>query len=489
MTHGTDSGVQLEHAPDMLNTATEQPGSLPSGTDLAALRAGFAGDVLTPEDSGPYDDARAVFNAMFDRRPAVIARATCDADVVAAIGFARTTGLPLAVKAGGHSVAGFSTIEGGLLLDLGPMKGIVVDAEARRVRVEPGVNWGELDGATQAHGLATTGGRMTTTGVAGFVLGSGSGWLERLHGLACDNLVSARMVTADGRVVTASEEENPDLFWGLRGGGGNFGVVTEFELALHPIGPTIYGGMMMYPRDRAPEVLRNLRDFIADAPRGVIAGAVMLTAPPMPFVPPELQGRPAINVVSAYFGDLEAGPEALAGLRRCADPMVDMVGPMPYAALQAASDPGNPPGRRNYWHSDLFADLPDAAIDTFVDRANSATSPFSVMILAPYGGAVADVPEDATPISGRSAEWFYHCYGIWTEGDDEQHIGWVRDTGAALVPWTTEGMALNFFSDVDDARVRSAFGEEKLRRLTALKDAYDPGNLFRSNQNVRPSAG
>ena len=289
---------------------------------------------------------------MFDRRPAVIARATCDADVVAAIGLARSTGLPLAVKAGGHSVAGFSTIEGGILLDLGPMKGIAVDAEARRVRVEPGVNWGELDGATQQHGLATTGGRMTPTGVAGFVLGSGSGWLERLHGLACDNLISARVVTADGRVLTASADENADLFWGLRGGGGNFGVVTEFELELHPIGPIIYGGMMMYPRDRAQEVCRNLRDFIADAPREVAAGAVLMTAPPAPFVPPELQGRPAINVMAAYYGDPASGPDALAGLRRCADPLVDMVGPMPYVALQAASDPGNPPGRRNYWHRD-----------------------------------------------------------------------------------------------------------------------------------------
>jgi FAD/FMN-containing dehydrogenase len=473
----------------MLNTATEQPGSLPSGTDLATLRAGFVGDVLTPQDSGPYDDARAVFNAMFDRRPAVIARATCDADVIAVIGFARATGLPLAVKAGGHSVAGFSTIEGGVLLDLGPMKGIAVDAEARRVRVEPGVNWGELDAATQEHGLATTGGRMTTTGVAGFVLGSGSGWLERLHGLACDNLVSARVVTADGRVVTASENENTDLFWGLRGGGGNFGVVTEFELKLHRIGPTIYGGIMLYPRDQAAAVCRNLRDFMADAPRGVAAGAVLMTAPPAPFVPPDLQGRPAINVLTAYFGDLDAGPETLAPITTFGEPAVNMVGPIPYVDLQAITDPGNPPGRRNYWHSDLFADLPDDAIDVAVARANAATSPFSVTILAGYGGAITDVAEDATPISGRSAPWFYHCYGIWEDAEDERHVDWVRGTADALRPWTTEGMALNFFSDVDDARVRSAFGEEKLQRLTALKDAYDPDNLFRSNQNIRPSAG
>ncbi len=473
----------------MLNTTTEQPGSHPSpGIDLTTLRAAFAGDVLTAPDGAAYDDARRVFNGMFDRRPALIARATCDADVVAAIGFARTTGLPLAVKAGGHSVAGFSTTEGGILLDLGPMNGIVVDAEARRVRVGPGVTWGELDEATQAHGLATTGGRMTTTGVAGFVLGSGSGWLERMHGLACDNLVSARMITADGRTVTASEDENSDLFWGLRGGGGNFGVVTEFELQLHRVGPTIFGGMMIYPREQAREVLKGLRAFMADAPRGVAGGAIMMTAPPAPFVPPDLHGKPVVSVLVAYFGDPGSGADALADLRRAVEPRIDTIGPMGYLDLQAATDPGNPPGRRNYWHSDLFTELADDTIDTLVDRANVATSPASVMIVAPYGGAVADVPEDDTPISGRSAEWFYHCYGIWTEGDDAQHIGWVKDTGAALRPWTTAGMPLNFFTDVDDARVRSAFGEEKHRRLTALKDAYDPDNLFRMNQNVRPSA-
>ena len=471
----------------MLNTTTEQPGSSTTGMDLDPLRAGFAGEVLTPDDGTRYDEARAVFNAMFDRRPAAIARATCDADVVAAIGFARTTGLPLAIKAGGHSAAGFSTIEGGLLLDLGPMKGIAVDAETRRARVEPGVTWGELDAATQEHGLATTGGRMTTTGVAGFVLGSGSGWLERLHGLACDNLVSARLVTADGRVVSASAEENPELLWGLRGGGGNFGVVTEFELALHPVGPTVYGGMLMYPRAQAPAVVRHFREFTADAPRGVAGGAILMTAPPAPFVPTEFHGQPAVTLLVVYFGDPAAGLDALDGLRGGGEPFVDMIGPMPYLQLQAMTDAGNQPGRRNYWHSDLFAELPDEAVDALVARANAATSPASVTILGAYGGAVGDVAEDASPISGRSAQWFYHCYGIWTEGDDATHIGWVKQTGAALRPWTTAGMALNFFTDVDDGRVRNAFGEEKHRRLTALKDVWDPDNLFRRNQNIRPS--
>ena len=457
-------------------------------TDISALRSSFAGEILTSADGERYDEARAVFNGMFDRRPAAIARATCDGDVVAAILFVQSARMPLAVRAGGHSVAGYSTVEGGLLLDLRPMNRIEVDAAARTVRVGPGVTWGELDAATQAHGLATTGGRMTTTGVAGFVLGSGSGWLERMHGLACDNLVSARLVTADGRVVTASESENSELFWGLRGGGGNFGVVTEFELRVHPVGPVVYGGFLLYPREQAPEVCRNFRDFAAHAPREVAAGCILLTAPPAPFVPPELHGKPAVSVFAAWFGDPAEGPEALAPLREFGAPAVDLLGPLPYQQLQALTDPGNPPGRRNYWHSDLFAELADETIDALVDRANAATSPASVIILARSGGATADVPEDAAPIGGRSAPWFYHCYGIWTDGEDSQHIDWVKETGAALRPWTTAGMPLNFFTDVDDNRVRSAFGEEKYRRLVALKDRYDPENLFCRNQNVRPSA-
>jgi len=456
-------------------------------TDLGQLRAGFAGEILTPADGEPYDDARIVFNAMFDRRPAVIARATCDGDVLAALLFSNSSGLPIAIRAGGHSVAGFSAIDGGLLLDLRPMKDIEVDPVARRVRVGPGVTWGELDRATQEHGLATTGGRMTTTGVAGFVLGSGSGWLERMHGFACDNLVSARVITASGRILNASESENPELFWGLRGGGGNFGVVTEFELRLHPVGPTIYGGMLLHPRERAPELCRFFRDFMQSAPREVVGGLILMTAPPAPFVPAELQGRPAVSVVTAYFGDPGEGKTALAPLREFGGPPVDLVGPMGYLDLQAITDAGNPPGRRNYWTSDLLPDLTDEAIDALVDRADAATSPASVVILAPYGGAVADVPEDAVPIGGRSARWFYHCYGIWTDKDDARHIDWVRRTSEAIRPWTTAGMALNFFSRVGDNRVRAAFGDEKYSRLVALKDEYDPENLFRMNQNVRPS--
>jgi FAD/FMN-containing dehydrogenase len=286
MTHITATDQRQPLAP-----ATDQRQPLAPATDLGPLRSTFAGEILTPADGDQYGEARVVFNAMFDGRPAAIARATCDGDVIAAVLFVQSARLPLAARAGGHSVAGYSTIDDGLLLDLRPMRKIEVDTVARTARVGPGVTWGELDAATQEHGLATTGGRMTTTGVAGFVLGSGSGWLERVHGLACDNLVSARVVTADGRVVTASETENPDLFWRLHGGGGNFGVVTEFELRLHRVGPTVYGGMLIYPRDREGQVCRNVRDVLARAPREVVGGVILMTAPPAPFVPAELPGE------------------------------------------------------------------------------------------------------------------------------------------------------------------------------------------------------
>jgi len=455
---------------------------------LDGLRSGFTGEILTAEDGARYDEARAVYNAMFDRRPAVIARPRSTDEVVAALAFARRAGLRVAVRGGGHSVAGYSTVDDGIVIDLGAMRAVHVDPAARRARVQGGAVWGEVDAATQEHGLATTGGRMTTTGVAGFTLGSGSGWLERLHGLAADNLLSAQVVTADGRVLTAGEEEHPDLFWGLRGGGGNFGIVIEFEFRLHPVGPIVHGGMVLHPRERAPEVCRFFRDFMADAPREVGAGIVLMHAPPAPFVPPDLQGRPAVAILAAYWGGLEEGARVLAPLREYGDPPVAMLQPMPYVEFQALTDPGNPPGRRNYWRSDLLPGFPDDAIDALVACAATATSPTSVVVMGPSGVAVADVPDDATALGGRDAPWLYHCYGSWTEADeDDRHVAWVRATEQAMRPWTTRGMALNFVSEVDDDRVRSAFGAEKYRRLVELKDRYDPDNVFSLNQNVRPS--
>ncbi|TDD72685.1 FAD-binding oxidoreductase [Jiangella aurantiaca] len=443
--------------------------------------------LLTAADGEAYDDARRVFNAMFDRRPRAIARVKTPHDVAAAIGYARGRALPIAVRAGGHSVAGYSSVEDGLVIDVRPIDHIAVHIDNRTVRVGAGVTWGALDAATQAHGLATTGGRMTTTGVAGFTLGSGSGWLERMHGLACDNLLSAHVVTADGQQLIASETQNPDLFWGLRGGGGNFGVVTEFTFRLHAVGPTIYGGFTMHPRVEAPKVVRLFRDFMDDAPREVCGGAILMTAPPAPFVPADLRGRPAVSLFAAYFGPVDEGERALAPLRTFSPPAVDNLGARPYVEFQAMTDPGNPPGRRNYWRSGFLSDLPDDAIDTFLACGVGATSPYSVQVLARAGGAISDTPEDATPISGRSAPWLFHCYGSWEQPDDDRHIAWVRTTEQAMRPWSMPGMALNFFSAVDPELIRSTFGAGKYARLTALKAKYDPENLFHLNQNIPPA--
>lgn len=441
---------------------------------------------LTAADGPAYDDARRVFNAMYDRRPQAIAQVASAQEVVAALHHARSNGLRVAVRAGGHSVAGYSTVDDGLVIDLRPIDHVDVDPVGRTARVGAGVDWGRLDAATQAYGLATTGGRMTTTGVAGFTLGSGSGWLERLHGLACDNLLSAQVVTADGRVLTASESENPDLFWGLRGGGGNFGIVTEFTFRLHPVGPTIVAGMLMYPRPQAPAVLRFFRDFMEQAPREVCGGAILMTAPPAPFVPAELHGQQVLTLLVGHFGPVDEGEAALRPLRELATAAVDLVAPRPYVELQAMTDPGNPPGRRNYWRSGALGALPDDAIDTFLACGDDVTSPFSVQVLGRAGGAIADVPEDATAISGRTAQWQFHCYGSWEEPTDEPHVEWVRRTEQAMRPWVVDGLALNFFSSVDDDLVRRTFGAEKFARLVALKTAYDPENVFRLNQNIPP---
>lgn len=455
--------------------------------DLTPLRTRFRGELLTASHGARFDSARVAFNAAFDRRPAVIARATGAADVVAAVNFAREVRLPLAVRGGGHSVAGHSTIDGGLLLDLGPMKGVRVDPLTRRVRAQAGLTWGELDRETQAYGLATTGGRVSSTGIAGFILGSGSGWLERMHGLACDNLLSAEVVTADGRLRVASADEHPELFWGLKGGGGNFGVVTEFELAVHPVGPTVLGGMLLFARTDAASVCRAYRDLLRDAPAEFGGGLVFLVAPPAPFVPEALRLEPAVAVIVAWFGAHAHGLSLLDGLRRAAAPAADLVQPMPYCALQSLVDAGNPPGRRQYWRSDNLRALDDDTIDTIVACANRATSVFSNIILQPGGHAVASVPDDATPLGGRDAPWQAHCYGSWEGSDDAPHVAWVKETERALAPWAAGHVSLNFVSDADGGRVRAAFGEPKYRRLAALKREFDPDNLFRHNQNIVPA--
>jgi FAD/FMN-containing dehydrogenase len=445
----------------------------------------FEGTLMRHGDEG-YDDARRMFNGMWDRRPALIARCASADDVAAAVGLARDNGVPLSVYGGGHGVTGSAVCADGVVVDLRGMKGITVDAEARTARVEGGCTWGEIDAATQEHGLAVTGGRMSGTGVGGFTLGSGSGWIERKYGFACDNLLRAEVVTADGRKVVASEDENPDLFWGLRGGGGNFGVVTAFHFRLHEIGPIVLGGMLMYPAQMAGGVVRAFRDFMADAPDEVGAALAFLTAPPEEFVPEPVRGQPVIGIIAVYAGPVEEGERALAPLREMA--AMDMVQPMPYVAVQQLIDPPNQSGMQNYWKADFLSDLPDEAVEVLVARATQPVSPLSQTLLFPGGGAIARVDDDATAFGERHAPWNIHFIGMWADpADSDRNIVYIRDIAEAMQPWKTGRAYLNFLGDEGTERVKSALGEDKYARLREIKRDWDPDNLFCLNQNIPPA--
>jgi FAD/FMN-containing dehydrogenase len=454
---------------------------------LAAIRGRFEGKVLEDGDPG-YDDARKLFNAMIERTPRVIIRAAGPADVVAAILLARETRLPFAIKGGGHGVNGHAACDDGIMLDMSPMKGITVDPNARTVIAEAGVNWGEFDAATQAHGLATTGGRVTTTGIAGLTLGTGSGWLERLHGYTADNLISADVVTASGDIVHASEEENADLFWGLRGGGGNFGVVVNFEYRLHELPPQVLGGMLVWPFERAGDVLRFYREFTATMPDEIGGGVAFVTAPEAPFVPPEAQGQHAVAVIACAFTDPERGEELIRPLREFGPPVVDIVGPMPYTGVQQLLDAGNPPGLYNYWKAELVDELTDELIELSVAHGEKMGRSHSLMFFQPLGGKIARTPVETNAITARHAGWTCHCIGEWeTPAETDAELAWVKAWGPMIEPFKIAGAPLTFRADTGDEHVRSSFGEDKYARLVALKDKYDPENLFRLNQNIKPS--
>ena len=450
------------------------------------LRERIKGGVLAPGDEG-YDEARTLFNAMIDARPALIARCTDVEDVKQAIAFGRESGLRTAVRSGGHSVAGMSTVEDGLVIDVRAMKDITVDPAARTARCGAGVTWGEFDRATQQHGLATTGGRVSTTGVAGLTLGGGSGWLERKHGLSCDNLLAVELVTAGGEHVRASATERADLFWALRGGGGNFGVATAFEFRLHPVGPTILAGLMLWPGDRGREVIETMRTVMRDAPDDVATAALYLTGPPEPFVPDELKGKLCCGLAFAWSGEeMDAGEPFARSFRELA-PAVDLVGPIPYAEFQCMID--DPPGLRNYWTGDYLADLSDQAIDTFVEHSERMPYPSACQsILVPWGGQVARVSGDESPLAQRDAAWVVHPFALW-EGaeDDERHITWARTISADMKRFATGGVYLNFIGDEGADRVRAGFGDA-YDRLAQVKAQYDPENFFSGNQNIRPAS-
>jgi len=454
----------------------------------ATLATTFAGELIRPEDPR-YDEARSLFNGVIDKRPALIARCTSAEDVRAALAHARADGLEVAVRGGGHSTAGFSSCDGGIVIDTGPMKNVTIDVEARTGRFGAGLNWGEFDAATQEHGLAVTGGRVTHTGIAGLTLGSGSGWIDRKCGITCDNLISVELVTADGQVVRASADENADLFWGVKGGGGNFGVVTEFEFRLHPVGPIVYAGMLLHPREAAPELLRFYRDFMEAAPDEAGGGLAFLTAPPHDPIPEAARGKPACGVIVVYAGDPRDGEEVFRPLVEWGDPVLRMVQPMPYVALQSMIDDGNPWGISEYFKVDYLADLPDAAIDTVVEKAAGIASPFTTLIVAPLGGAIARADRDSMALNVPDAKWLYFCLAMWWDPAAAlQEITWSREFMQTMRPWTADEAPPNFISvDEGPERLRRSYGDAKYERLVALKDSYDPENVFHLNQNIPPS--
>jgi hypothetical protein len=448
---------------------------------LASAFRTFSGTAITPDDAG-YEQARVVWNGTVTTRPALIARCHTPADIVAAITLTREAGVPLAVRAGSHSVAGLSSCEGGVVIDLTPMRGVRVDPERRVAVVEAGATWADFDAATAAHGLASTGGLISTTGVAGLTLGGGIGWLQRKYGLACDNLRAAQVATADGELVEADEA----LLWGLRGGGGNFGVVTRFEFGLHPVS-MILGGLMLFPFQQGAEVLRGFREWAADAPEEASLLAAINTAPPEPFVPAELVGQKVVAIVGCWCGAVEDGQAALAPLRALG-PAVDLFGPMPYPALQGMLDASAPYGLRNYFRNGFVADLSDEIIGVALERGAALSSPMSQIHFHQMGGAVARFGTDTSSFSGRDAGFTYNLIGTWTEPtEDALHMAEIREVAAALQPLSMPNRYVNFDAEQDAEAVRTAYGDDIYARLARLKRQYDPGNLFRRNQNIRPA--
>jgi FAD/FMN-containing dehydrogenase len=449
---------------------------------------GFTGTLLREGDAG-YDEARTVFNGLIDSKPAAIARCNSTSDVAAAVRYARANNLTVSIYGGGHGVTGAAVAAGSLTVDLRGMKTADVDPDSRTVRASGGLTWGELDAATQAHGLAVTGGRVPSTGIAGLALGSGSGWIERKCGFTCDSLLSAEIVTADGNVITASETENPELFWGLRGGGGNFGIVTTFTFKLHEIGPMVWGGMLIFPAQRAGEVMRAYRDFVAKAPDEVGSGLAFVTAPHEEFVPEPARGHPMVGIICCYVGRPEDGPAAYAELLELG-PAMAMVDVMPYLAVQQLIEGGNQKGKMNYWTGDFYDELPDEAIDVLVATATQPVSPLTQILVVPMGGAIARVDDDAMALGSRHAAFNLHFLGMWEDrADDQRNIDYIRNLAGSLKQWSTGAAYLNFLGDEGVSRIEAAFGSAKFARLQQLKATWDPDNVFCHNQNIPPAPG
>jgi hypothetical protein len=453
---------------------------------LQELRARFRGALLRPGEEG-YDEARRIWNGAIDRRPALIARCAGADDVAVAVRFAREHDLLVSVRGGGHAVAGHAVCDGGLMIDLSLMKAVRVDPEARTARAAGGLLWRELDAATQPFGLATTGGIISHTGIGGLTLGGGLGHLMRRHGLTVDNLLAVDLVTAEGEAMRVDDGTEPELLWGLRGGGGNFGIATALEYRLHPVGPIVVGGPVFWRLEDAPKVLGLLREYAPGAPDELGITLTMMLAPPLPFLPPEQLGKPVLGLVLVWSGDPAAGRRAIAPLLGVAPPVAELVRPVSYLAIQTMLDGGAPHGRHYYWRSHRLPVLSDEVIEVFVDRVGSITSPFSQINGWAMGGAVSRVDPEATAVGEREVGFDISLAAAWppTDPEPDRHTAWVREGWEALRPHSC-GVYVNFISDEGEAGVETAYGQ-RLKRLTALKDRYDPANVFRMNANIPPS--
>ncbi len=450
---------------------------------LRTLSSRVEGEVLTPADDA-YDEARELFNAMIDRRPAAIVRCASTGDVAAAIAAAREAGVPLAVRGGGHSVAGMSLCDGGIVADLRPLSAVTVDPRRRLATVGGGATWATLDRATQEHGLATVGGRVSSTGVAGLTLGGGSGWLERRFGLACDALEAVELVTADGEVITASADEHAELFWALHGGGGNFGVATALTFRLQPVGPHVLAGLLLHPAAEGAAALRRARDVMRDAPDELGIAFAWITAPAEDEIPAHLHGELIAVTVVCWSGDDHAEGERVIAPLRAHGVDADFVAPVPYADFNCSID--DPPGYRNWWTAEHLDDMPDEAIELIAEHAGRMPKGPAQTFLVPWGGAVARQGAE-WPLARRDAAWVVHPFALWEDaGRDAEHIGWARGMAGAVRPFANGGVYLNFTGDEGPDRIRAAFGEDNLRRLAAVKDRYDPHNVFRLNHNIAP---
>ncbi len=468
-----------------ISTIGATPVTIPPD-DLQALRGRLRGTACAPLDAG-YDEARTIWNAMIDRRPGLAIRCQGAADVMQAVDLARKHGLVVAVRGGGHNIAGSAVCEGGLLIDLSLMRWVRVDPAAKTANVGPGATLADVDRETQAFGLAVPTGINSTTGIAGLTLGGGFGWLTRKFGMTIDNLISADVVTADGKLVRASEKENPDLFWAIRGGGGNFGIVTNFEFRLHPVGPEVLSGLVIHPFADAKKILTEYQPILANAPDELTCWTVMRKAPPLPFIPTEWHGKEILIMAMIWAGDMSDGEKAMAELRGLGKPIVDVVSPHPFVGWQAAFDPLLTPGARNYWKTHDFDRLEEGVLDTLLDAVRTLPGPECEIFIAHVGGAMARVPVDATAYPQRKGHFIMNVHTRWREAsDDNACVGWARKLFQAAAPYALGSAYVNFMPEDEADRIEKVYGAN-FKRLAAVKRKYDPDNLFRANQNIKPA--